>query len=99
MAITLVARAPRIPAMGIYPTAESLGAQALLVGLAIVALAWTFFFEPRRLRVTKMPGPEDRPASRSRGAGGTEEPGPQDRGISRSSDPIEADLADGRKRP
>ena len=38
--LTVVAGVPRIPALGIYPTVESLALQALLVVLALVALAW-----------------------------------------------------------
>ena len=56
---TILPWAPRIPALGIYPTAESLGAQAVLVFLAIVALVWNFVLEPRRLRgVTSVMVPE-----------------------------------------
>jgi high-affinity iron transporter len=33
---------PRMPALGIYPTVESLLAQAVLVGLALFALVWIF---------------------------------------------------------
>jgi high-affinity iron transporter len=47
---TILSWAPRVPALGIYPTAESLGAQVVLVVLAIVALLWTFVVEPRRVR-------------------------------------------------
>lgn len=45
---TVVSWAPRIPALGIYPTAESLAAQGLLLLLAVAALVWTFVIEPRR---------------------------------------------------
>jgi len=45
---TPVSGAPRIPALGIHPTVETLGAQALLLGLALVALVWTFVVEHRR---------------------------------------------------
>ena len=45
---TILPGAPRLPALGIYPTAESLAAQAVLVLLALVALTWTFVLEPRR---------------------------------------------------
>ena len=45
---TVAAWAPRIPALGIYPTVESLTAQGLLVLLAGAALVWTFILEPRR---------------------------------------------------
>jgi hypothetical protein len=60
---TIVPWAPRIPALGIYPTVESLGAQGVLVGLAILALVWNFVLEPRRLRgVTSVMVPEAKPA-------------------------------------
>lgn len=55
---TIVAWAPRIPALGIYPTVESLAAQGILVVLLVVALIWTFVIEPRRLRVTTVMVPE-----------------------------------------
>jgi high-affinity iron transporter len=59
---TIVSWAPRIPALGIYPTAESLGAQAVLILLAIVALSWNFVIAPRRVRgVTSVMVPESRP--------------------------------------
>jgi high-affinity iron transporter len=45
---TILPWAPRVPPLGIYPTAESLAAQGLLVLLAIVALVWNFVLEPRR---------------------------------------------------
>jgi high-affinity iron transporter len=40
--------APRIPALGIYPTVETLTAQCVLIALALVALVWTFVIQPRR---------------------------------------------------
>ncbi|HEX5962775.1 MAG TPA: hypothetical protein VFY42_03545, partial [Gemmatimonadales bacterium] len=45
---TLISWAPRVPALGIYPTVESLLLQAVLVILLLAALIWTFFIEPRR---------------------------------------------------
>jgi hypothetical protein len=63
---TVLTWAPRIPALGIYPTAESLGAQGLLLLLAVVALVWNFVLEPRRVRgVTSVmvPEPTAAPAS------------------------------------
>jgi high-affinity iron transporter len=45
---TVVSWSPRIPALGIYPTAESLAAQGVLLALALVALVWTFVVAPRR---------------------------------------------------
>ncbi len=44
-----VSWAPRVPAMGIYPTAESLTAQGILAVLALAALFWMFVISPRRL--------------------------------------------------
>jgi high-affinity iron transporter len=46
--MTPVPWAPRLPALGIHPTVESLAAQLVLVVLAAVALVWTFVVEPRR---------------------------------------------------
>jgi high-affinity iron transporter len=40
MSLTPVEWAPRVPAMGIYPTAESLAAQLVLVVLALLAGGW-----------------------------------------------------------
>jgi high-affinity iron transporter len=45
---TPVSWAPRLPALGIYPTAESLLAQAVLVLLLVAAVIWTFVLQPRR---------------------------------------------------
>jgi high-affinity iron transporter len=47
---TFVANGPRVPALGIYPTVESLLAQSLLVLLLVLALVWTFVVAPRRSR-------------------------------------------------
>jgi high-affinity iron transporter len=58
---TILPWAPRVPALGIYPTAESLSAQGLLLALAVVALIWNFVLEPRRVRgVTSVLVPEPR---------------------------------------
>ncbi len=60
---TIVPWAPRLPALGIYPTVESLGAQGLLLALAVAALVWNFVIEPRRARrATSVMPPEPRPA-------------------------------------
>ncbi|MCU0620558.1 MAG: FTR1 family iron permease, partial [Gemmatimonadales bacterium] len=61
---TVLPWAPRIPALGIYPTLESLLAQGLLLALFVGALAWTFLVAPRRMRVTSVlvPDPAERPA-------------------------------------
>ncbi len=46
--LTIVPRGPRVPALGIYPTVESLTVQGMLVVLLVAALVWTFLIEPRR---------------------------------------------------
>ncbi|HZB27289.1 MAG TPA: FTR1 family protein, partial [Gemmatimonadales bacterium] len=48
LTMTIVSGAPRVPALGIYPTLESLAVQGLLLLLLVIALAWTFAIEPRR---------------------------------------------------
>jgi high-affinity iron transporter len=45
---TFVSGAPRLPALGIYPTVESLVAQSILVALLGLALIWTFVVAPWR---------------------------------------------------
>ena len=52
---TIIDGAPRVPALGIYPTLESLLVQGLLLALLLVALAWTFILEPRRRRSRGLP--------------------------------------------
>ena len=58
--LTPVAGGPRIPALGIYPTLESLALQALLILLAIVGLTWVFVIEPGRRRRALPPGESER---------------------------------------
>ncbi len=48
VATTVLPGWPRFPAVGVYPTRESLAAQALLVLLALVALWWVFVVQRRR---------------------------------------------------
>jgi high-affinity iron transporter len=48
LATTIVPGAPRIPALGVYPTVESLVVQGILLVLLVIALVWTFIVEPRR---------------------------------------------------
>jgi high-affinity iron transporter len=50
--ITLIEWAPRVPWMGIYPTAQSLALQGALLALIAFGLVWTFLVQPRRLRVS-----------------------------------------------
>jgi high-affinity iron transporter len=89
---TIVDWAPRIPALGIYPTVESLALQAILLLLLGVALVWTFVIEPRRLPVTSSLVPEP-----------TAQPGPPgerpagldvDLDFLRSLERMDADLAE-----
>ena len=63
---TIIDGAPRVPALGIYPTLESLLVQGLLVALLVAALVWTFVIEPRRRKSRGLPPeplrPEPQPA-------------------------------------
>lgn len=96
---TVVSWAPRLPAVGVYPTAESLAAQGILLLLLVAALVWTFLIEPRRLRVTSVlapdaPGP--RPARPPAGPGSPGEPAagrPPLEPLVRSLERMQADLA------
>jgi high-affinity iron transporter len=45
---TFISGGPRVPALGIYPTVESLLAQGALLVLLLLALIWTFVIAPRR---------------------------------------------------
>jgi high-affinity iron transporter len=47
VSLTPVGWLPRIPALGVYPTAESALAQAALLLLAAAALVWTVVVNPR----------------------------------------------------
>jgi high-affinity iron transporter len=55
---TIVDGAPRVPALGIYPTMESLLVQGVLLALLAAALVWTFVIEPERRNKTGAPPPE-----------------------------------------
>ena len=92
MSYTPVSWAPRIPEMGIYPTVETLTAQGILVFLFLVALAWTFLIEPRRMKVTSELVPEP---GKPRLEGRAAMEGMQiDRDIIRSLERMDADLAE-----
>ncbi len=84
VATTFVAGGPRLPAMGIYPTVESLGAQGVLVGLAAVAMGWIFVVGPGLRRRRARPEQPLEPV---------EEP---EREVLRSLERIDADLAEAR---
>jgi high-affinity iron transporter len=87
---TIVFGAPRVPALGIYPTVESLLAQGILAGLLLVALVWTFVIEPRR-RGRSLPEP-----LRREPAVAIPSPVPQEasRELLRSLERMEADLGE-----
>jgi high-affinity iron transporter len=55
VATTVLPWAPRIPALGIYPTVESLLAQGVLVALLLGALAWSVAVAPRRAATVPVP--------------------------------------------
>jgi high-affinity iron transporter len=59
---TVLAWAPRVPALGLYPTAESLGVQVLLAILLVVALGWTFLRPPAASSVASPPSQPSPPA-------------------------------------
>jgi high-affinity iron transporter len=80
---SFVPGAPRIPALGIYPTVESLAAQAVLVGLAVVGLIWIFWLGPRLTRAAVVP--EVSPPAQN-----------VEREVVRSLERIDADLAEAR---
>jgi len=94
---TIVSSAPRIPALGIYPTVESLTAQAVLLVLLVIALVWTFLIEPRRLKVTSVMVPEparEAPSAPSRAAAPGVVPVGTRQELLRSLERMEADLAE-----
>ncbi len=96
---TVLPWAPRIPALGIYPTVESLALQSVLLLLFLAGLAWTFIIEPRRLAVTNVlvPEPVADPATDAPAAGlpsvPVERPLRLENDMIRSLDRMDADLA------
>jgi high-affinity iron transporter len=89
---TVVAWAPRVPALGVYPTVESLAAQAALMALLLVALVWTFLLQPRRVGVTSVLVPE--PGTRPAGSGGPIQSSGRGLELIRSLERMETDLAE-----
>jgi high-affinity iron transporter len=90
---TILPSAPRLPALGIYPTVESLLVQGILVVLLLVALVWTFVLAPRRLRSAPL-----FPEQRQRNPAPTSIPTPVSQEASlellRSLERMEADLGE-----
>jgi high-affinity iron transporter len=94
---TPVGWAPRVPALGIYPTLESLIAQGVLLVLLVAALVWTFVIEPRRLPVSQVMVPEPAPpAPPPPSAPPVGSPVPPGSGVEliRSLERMDADLAE-----
>jgi high-affinity iron transporter len=88
---TIVQWAPRVPALGIYPTVESLALQGVLLLLLVVGLVWTFLVEPRRLKTTSVMVPEPKAAKVERPV--PVEPSRIDLDMQRSLERMGADLA------
>jgi high-affinity iron transporter len=91
---TILTWAPRVPALGIYPTLESVVAQSILVVLLIVALIWTFVLEPRKSG--RRSDPRTGPKALRQAPSVAPAAGPQNAGVEllRSLERIEADLAE-----
>jgi high-affinity iron transporter len=88
LSLTPVSWGPRVPAMGIYPTVESLALQGILLLLAIFGLAWVFMVEPRRRRAAS---PAEATPATAPGPGGATQP---EQELLHSIDRIETDLAE-----
>ncbi|HSR90129.1 MAG TPA: FTR1 family protein, partial [Gemmatimonadales bacterium] len=88
---TIVQWAPRVPALGIYPTVESLALQGVLLLLLAGGLVWTFMIEPRRLKTTNVMVPETQPVPS--GSPVPVEPSRVDLDMQRSLERMGADLA------
>jgi high-affinity iron transporter len=92
LGVTYVPWAPVIPALSMYGTAEGMLVQGILLLLFAGAIVWTFFIEPRRLKVTSVMVPEPDERSRSpRPTGTVEMP---ERDLVRSLERMDADLAE-----
>lgn len=92
--VTVVSWAPQIERFGIYRTVESLAVQGLLAVLLVAALFWTFYLEPRRLRVTQQMVPEPSPRAPEPPAAEAAAPLPLETDILRSLERMDADLAE-----
>jgi high-affinity iron transporter len=90
---SIIPWAPRLPALGIYPTVESLALQGVLLLLLVAGLLWTFVIEPRRLRVTRVLVPDEVPPVSGGPAIPAERPMRLEQDILRSLDRMDADLA------
>jgi high-affinity iron transporter len=91
---TVLQWAPRWPALGIYPTLESLALQGLLIVLLALGLVWTFVIEPRRLQVTNQLVPEPAPPRETRAEAPVERDPRVELDMIRSLERMDADLAE-----
>ncbi len=89
VATTVLPGWPRLPAAGIYPTTESLAAQAVLVLLALLALGWIFVVQRRR-----DPAPAPTPVAPVPPPAVLDEPAGPDAAMLSSLERMEADLAE-----
>jgi high-affinity iron transporter len=91
---TVLSWAPRIPALGIYPTLESLALQSVLLTALAAGLVWTFLIEPRRLAVTSELVPDPAPAVASAPVETADPGGRFESDLLRSLERMDADLAE-----
>jgi high-affinity iron transporter len=92
---TILSSGPRLPALGIYPTVESLALQGVLLALLLAGLVWTFVIEPRRLQVTSELVPDSAPPPvGASGARAAEPIGRVETDMLRSLERMDADLAE-----
>jgi high-affinity iron transporter len=91
--VTVVPWAPQVERFGIYRTVESLAVQGLLAALLLAALIWTFYLEPRRLRVTQQLVPDSSPRAPEPPPAETAST-PLETDILRSLERMDADLAE-----
>jgi high-affinity iron transporter len=92
--VTVISWAPQVERLGIYRTVESLAVQGLLAVLLLVALFWTFYLEPRRLRVTQQLVPEPSPRAPESPPAEPAVSTPLETDILRSLERMDADLAE-----
>jgi len=92
--VTVVSWAPQVERLGIYRTVESLAVQGLLAVLLLAALLWTFYLEPRRLRVTQQLVPEPSPRAPEPQLTEPAVSTPLETDILRSLERMDADLAE-----
>lgn len=94
LGVTYVPWAPVIPALGVYGTAEGLLVQGVLVLLFAGGIVWTFFIEPRRLKVASALVPDQNERPRRPGPRHPEMVTLPERDLVRSLERMDADLAE-----